>query len=175
VFLVSVKSDAELLVAAKAGDKEACSLLFAKYRTRLYWFIRKKAKNSVDTEDVVQEAFMDAYTYLKGFRGDSEFFTWLCTIAIRRLYKRRYKPLERHGESSTTDTPETRMVTTQDIGIVNTLISRLPDKQRKALIGREYEGKSYPTLGKELQCTPNYAKKLVFKAKKSIRKEYNDY
>ena len=171
---MSVKSDAELLVAAKAGDKEACSLLFSRHRTRLYWFIRKKAKTTPDTEDIVQEAMMDAYTYLNGFRGDSEFFTWLCTIATRRLYKRRITVITPHGDTSTAVTPETKMEVTQDINIVNTLISKLPSKQRKALISREYEGMTYPEIGKQLQCTPNYAKKLVFKAKQKIRKGYND-
>jgi len=50
----------------------------------------------------------------------------------------------------------------------------LPIKQRNALLLKEYEGLRYNEIAGILNCSPMYAKKLVWKAKQTIRKEVND-
>lgn len=174
VFPVSVKSDAELLIAAKAGDKEACSLLLAKHRPRLLRFIRTKVKSSHEAEDLTQQTLLAAYTHLNTFRGDSSFYTWLHTIIVRKLYKRPSNSLKTEEILIDTDTPEKQIELRQEIDVVNTIISKLPELERKVAIGTLYENKSHKQLADELGYTRGYVKKVAHKAKQTIRKEYDE-
>jgi len=173
VLLVSVKSDEELLVAAKAGDSEAGSLLLGKYRQRLVRFMRSRLGNSAVAEDVAQDALLDAFRGLQGFRGDCSLYTWLCTIAIRKAYRQPPNSLKTESEMVTHTNPETLLGAKQEVWQVLDNMKQLPHKQQAALYYKVYENMSYADIGYTLNCSPMYAKKLVHYAKKKIRKEIN--
>jgi RNA polymerase sigma-70 factor (ECF subfamily) len=57
--------------------------LFEEYRSRLYRVCFAVTGNSADTEDALQEAFVDIYRGLTSFRGQSAPYTWLYRVALR--------------------------------------------------------------------------------------------
>ncbi|MDR3236207.1 MAG: sigma-70 family RNA polymerase sigma factor [Prevotellaceae bacterium] len=59
----------------------AFNLIVRKYQERLYWHIRKIVVSHDDADDVLQNAFVKAWSALPDFRGDSQLFTWLYRIA----------------------------------------------------------------------------------------------
>ena len=59
----------------------AFSNLVRTYQERLYWHIRKMVLSHEDSNDVLQNTFMKAWNGLDGFRGESQFSTWLYRIA----------------------------------------------------------------------------------------------
>jgi RNA polymerase sigma-70 factor (ECF subfamily) len=71
-------------------------------------------------------------------------------------------------------TPESLLAVKQKIAGVTAICDTLPNKQRRALLLKEYDGLSYMEISAILGCTPKYAKKLVWKAKRTIREEMND-
>lgn len=73
-----------------------------------------------------------------------------------------------------TVTPESLLSVKQKIEGITAICDTLPNKQRIALLLKEYDGLSYMEIGAILGCSPLYAKKLVWKAKRTIRKEMND-
>ena len=73
--------DQQLVDRAQRGDKHAFELLVAKYQRRLARLISRFVRDSVEIEDLTQEAFIKAYRALPTFRGDSAFYTWLYRIA----------------------------------------------------------------------------------------------
>ncbi len=85
--------ETSLVVRAKAGDDEAFSELVNQYERRIFRTARNITQNDEDAEDVLQEAFLKAYSNLDSFQGNSKFYTWLVRItvneALMKLRKRK--------------------------------------------------------------------------------------
>ncbi len=85
--------ESELLERARAGDEAAFTGLVSQYQRKIYRLARNITQHDEDAEDVLQEAFLKAYSNLEKFHGDSKFYTWLVRIAVNealmKLRKRR--------------------------------------------------------------------------------------
>ena len=85
--------EAALVARAKAGDAAAFSELVRHYDRRVFRMAKQITQNDDDAEDVLQEAFLKAYTHLDDFQGNSKFYTWIVRIAVNealmKLRKRR--------------------------------------------------------------------------------------
>ena len=85
--------ESALVAQAKAGDQNAFAELVQKYERKIYRLAKNITRNDEDAEDVLQDAFLKAYTHLDNFKGDSKFYTWIVRIAVNealmRLRKRR--------------------------------------------------------------------------------------
>jgi RNA polymerase sigma-70 factor (ECF subfamily) len=91
---ISTGFDESALVAqAKAGDQNAFAELVQRYERKIYRLAKNITRNDEDAEDVLQDAFLKAYTHLDNFKGDSKFYTWIVRIAVNealmRLRKRK--------------------------------------------------------------------------------------
>jgi RNA polymerase sigma-70 factor (ECF subfamily) len=89
----STFDESHLVQRAKEGDPLAFSKLVSRYDRRIFRLARHITQNQEDAEDVLQEAFLKAFTHLDGFEGNSRFYTWLVRIAVNeslmKLRKRR--------------------------------------------------------------------------------------
>ena len=85
--------ESALVAQAKAGDQNAFSELVNRYERKIYRLAKNITRNDEDAEDVLQDAFLKAYTHLDNFKGDSKFYTWIVRIAVNealmRLRKRK--------------------------------------------------------------------------------------
>jgi RNA polymerase sigma-70 factor, ECF subfamily len=77
------RTEEELLdkLSQPKSRNAAFSTLVRTYQERLYWHIRKMVLSHDDSNDILQNTFMKAWNGLDGFRGDSQFSTWLYRIA----------------------------------------------------------------------------------------------
>ena len=75
--------DQELIsrLLAPATKSSAFSGVVRTYQERLYWHIRKMVLSHDDTNDILQNTFMKAWSGLESFRGDARFSSWLYRIA----------------------------------------------------------------------------------------------
>jgi RNA polymerase sigma factor (sigma-70 family) len=80
-------SEEEMIRRILDGEIDLYSILVARYNRRIYNFIRRKVKNDMDAEDIVQEAHLRALTYLHGFRQGCTFATWLSRVATNVAYR----------------------------------------------------------------------------------------
>ena len=174
MFQVFVKSDSELITEAVGGSEKAYAALVSLYHNRIYRFLRRRVNDDAQAEEITQDVFMDAFRTLHLFRGESKLYTWLCTIAVRKALKRPFNSLKSDADMVDMVTPESILSSKQSLEEVTTICNVLPTKQRKALLLKEYEGLRYNEIAGILNCSPMYAKKLVWKAKQTIRKEVND-
>jgi RNA polymerase sigma-70 factor (ECF subfamily) len=62
--------------------RDAFAQVVSLYGERLYWQIRKMILNHDDTNDLLQNTFLKAWTNIDSFRGDAKLSTWLYKIAI---------------------------------------------------------------------------------------------
>src|SRR5262249_48918758 len=98
---ITVSADDRRLIAdCLQGDSAAFGELVRRYQDRLYNTVLRLVDNAEDAQDVVQDAFLQAYQALGGFKGDSQFFTWLYRIAINTaisLKRKQRVTLRMHG------------------------------------------------------------------------------
>src|SRR5256885_15185373 len=71
---------ADLVAAAKAGDRSAFDDLVKATYADAYTLAYRLTGNEEDARDVVQDAYLRAYKGLRRFRGDAQFSTWLYRI-----------------------------------------------------------------------------------------------
>lgn len=85
--------EAALVERARQGDDQAFTSLVARYDRKVFRLAKNITQNDEDAEDVLQDAFLKAYTHLDSFHGDSKFYTWIVRIAVNealmKLRKRR--------------------------------------------------------------------------------------
>ena len=65
-----------------ARCREAFSRVIAHYTESLYWQIRRMVIDHADTNDLLQNTFIKAWTNIDNFRGEAKLSTWLHKIAI---------------------------------------------------------------------------------------------
>src|SRR5437762_1181217 len=83
--------DRTLIAQSLRGDSSAFGELVHRHQDRLYNTVYRLLDNAEDAQDVVQEAFLNAYQSLRLFKGDAQFFTWLYRIAVNSAISLRRK------------------------------------------------------------------------------------
>jgi RNA polymerase sigma-70 factor (ECF subfamily) len=82
-------SDPELVELARRGDDAAFGTLVDRHRSSVFRAALAALGSPEDAEEVAQEAFVAAHRYLRDFREDASFKTWLLAIAWRKALTRR--------------------------------------------------------------------------------------
>jgi RNA polymerase sigma-70 factor (ECF subfamily) len=104
LFITS--DETTLLASARAGDAVAFECLVMPHRHTLLRVTQRILRNREDAEDAVQTAFLDAFRNLNGFRGHSQFSSWLTRIAMNAALMR-VRVSRRKKETSLEDVTET--------------------------------------------------------------------
>src|SRR3546814_6701840 len=73
------------------GEKQLYELIIRRYNPTLYQIGRSYSYNHEDTQDLMQESFIDAYKNLHCFEGRSSFKTWIMRIMLNQCYRKRQK------------------------------------------------------------------------------------
>jgi len=186
-------SDKQLVTKSQQGDKRAFDMLVMRYQNRLSALINRYCqRSSLDTEDIVQEAFIKAYRGIGNFRGDSAFYTWLCRIGIN-VAKNHLTSSARHMRASETSSNEeiesnydagfTEEVMTAEsnifgdelIDIIQLAISSLPEELRIAVTLREIEGLSYEDISSIMMCPIGTVRSRIFRAREVLNVKIKDY
>jgi RNA polymerase sigma-70 factor, ECF subfamily len=88
--------EASLVDLAKAGGEQAYVELYRRHAPMAAGVVQRITQNYEDTEDVLQEACIRAFSHLQSFDGRAAFSTWLTRIAVNcalmLLRKRRCRP-----------------------------------------------------------------------------------
>jgi RNA polymerase sigma-70 factor (ECF subfamily) len=180
--------DAELVRRALTRDDTAFRTIMERYNRRLYRIARGILRNDSEAEDVVQEAYVKAFTNLGGFRGDSSLATWLARItmneALGRL--RRERPtvdLETFGaqrteaqiikfpQTVTSDDPERTMAQREILQLVERATDNLPEIFRIVFMTRVIEGMSTEDTANLLGLQPDTVKTRLHRARRLVRDE----
>ncbi len=120
-----------------------------------YNLARWLARNEHDAQDVVQEAFLRAYRFFGGFRGNDS-RAWLLRI-VRNTFLTWFQKQHRlpetdsfdedlHSAEVDTPTPERQLLAKADAQSLREAIEALPPEFREILVLREMEGLSYKEI-----------------------------
>jgi RNA polymerase sigma-70 factor (ECF subfamily) len=81
-------ADVQLVQLARQRDSGAFRTVMQRHNRRLYRLARAVVRNDSEAEDVVQEAYVRAFTSLDRFRGDASLATWLSRIVLNEALGR---------------------------------------------------------------------------------------
>ena len=92
-------TDEQLVRSACRGEPGAFGALVERYQERLLRFLLTRCPSRADAEDVLQDAFVNAYRYLASYDPRWRFSTWLYRIALREAGRQASRAV-RDGQSS---------------------------------------------------------------------------
>jgi RNA polymerase sigma-70 factor (ECF subfamily) len=178
--------DEELVGRARARDEAAVRALTRKYNRRLFRIARSILRNDAEAEDVVQEAYVRAFTGLDLFRGDAGFGTWLTRIAMNEALGRlrRRRPTvdwEAYGNnrmqaeiinfpvSALVSDPERSMAQGEIRAVLERAIDELPDSFRAVFVARLVEGMSVEETADLFGLRPETVKTRLHRARVLLR------
>lgn len=181
-------TDSQLIREIKDGNVEYYAELMKRYERKILAFIYhmlKSAHLDMLADDLCQETFYKAYRSLNSFREvEATFSTWLYTIArntvLSELRKQRVGnvPLDQTAhllEADVMERPESATLRNEKVTLVRDAINNLPEKQRSALILREYEQLDYTEVANILGQTVSSVKSLLFRARASVKTQLEPY
>jgi RNA polymerase sigma-70 factor, ECF subfamily len=142
-------------------------------------------------QDIVQESFLKAWRAMAGFRGESQFYTWLYRIAIntakKHLVTAKKNPVISESSLSSgsddeenplaevlmngggeADTPDAAYAAKEIANAVNEALEALPEELRRALVLREMEGLSYEDISEAMDCPIGTVRSRIFRAREAI-------
>ena len=80
--------DDELVRFARNGSAAAFRAIMERHNRRLFRAVRSVLKDEAEAEDALQDAYMQAFTNLDGYRGEAALSTWLTRIALNEAFAR---------------------------------------------------------------------------------------
>lgn len=178
-----IEFDLSLVQRAQKGDKTAFDLLVRKYQHRIAAVVSRFVRDYAECQDVVQDSFIKAYKSLPGFRGESQFYTWMYRIAVNtaknHLASQKRRPsgsvdLEdaEHIEGGIymqdNDTPEHELLREELAQVVSKALAQLPEEIRQAITLREMEGLSYEEIAEVMNSPVGTVRSRIFRAREAI-------
>ncbi|MBI4165966.1 MAG: sigma-70 family RNA polymerase sigma factor [Acidobacteria bacterium] len=183
-----LENEGVLVRRAQAGDHEAFAMLVRQYERHIYRLALNITKDPTDAEDVLQEAFLKAYSNLQSFQGDSRFYTWLVRIAVNealmKLRKQRAAPVMvaldepitdgegqeiRRDLADWGDNPEQRFGKVELGEILSAAIESLELPYRMVVMLRDIEELSTEETAKALELSVPAVKSRLLRARLMLR------
>ncbi|HSA93429.1 MAG TPA: sigma-70 family RNA polymerase sigma factor [Terriglobales bacterium] len=181
-----------LVQAAQAGDVAAFEQLVKRYDRNIFRLAQHITQNREDAEDVLQEAFLKAYTHLGDFQGNSKFYTWLVRIAVNeslmKLRRRRSDKTVSLDENVETEessmprevadwgpNPEQLYRQEELHDILSRTIQGLPASFRTVFVLRDVEGLSTEEAAEALGLSVPAVKSRLLRARLQLRERLSRY
>ena len=168
-----------------SGDSAAMEEFHNIYRSRLYSLVLEQVgRDHGIAEDLVQEVFLAALGSLDKFRGDSQLYTWLRSIALHKIndfYRRQArepKPeksspdfnainLEQIGDNGPTILTE---IESEEIRqSVHQALADLPQDYQEVLVLKYLKGMPVLAISQAMGRSPKSVEGLLSRARKAMR------
>lgn len=165
------------LSALKNDDVKAFDKLFSEYGKRLYHFAYGYLKSKEEAEGVVQEVFLKIWKNRKQINPDLSFKAYLFKIAyhyILELFEQNTRQQAyRHTiiEEAIEFTDETNEVLNYHFLLekVETLIQKLPSRQKEILLKRKKDGIPVKEIATQLGISPKTVENHLTEAIKNLK------
>jgi RNA polymerase sigma-70 factor (ECF subfamily) len=173
--------DEEVVRQVLAGKTALFELLMRRYNERLYRVARAIVRDEHEAEDVMQQAYVNAYAHMRQFNGTARFSTWLTRIAVNESLARvrrrgRYEPFDddagdglRGARGDLSRNPERQASNGELRGLLERAIDTLPNGMREVFVLREVEGLSTSDVAKSLHVSEDVVKTRLSRGRAALR------
>src|SRR5256886_4860084 len=190
--------DRELVERAQKGDGAAFAQLVERHQRQLYRLALRMTGSEADAQEVLQEAFLNAYQKLPNFRGEAQFSSWLYRIAansaLMRLRRKRRapdaltdQPLELQGprfsaegyldpppRSDWSQRADEKMMDRELGSAIDQAVAGLPDDYRTVFLLKEVDGLSNEEIAGALELTVPAVKSRLHRAPLALREKLRE-
>ena len=164
-----------LVAECKQGSKKACYELYRLYSKAMLNVAFRIVGSIDEAEDVLQEAFLDAFNRIKDFRQETTFGLWLKQIVVHRsinLLRKRKLELVQLGEDQLENIaesePEDEEEMMEQVAQVKEAMKLLPDGYRVVLSLYLLEGYDHEEIGQILNISENTSRTQYLRAKRKL-------
>lgn len=170
-------TDAQLVEHFRSGDDTAFTEIDRRHRGALTAFARRMLLGSGhDAEDVVQDALIRAHRALRATDRPMALRAWLYMIVRNRALDELRAPQrsEPFDDAITMRTvpgadPAQRLAEHEEVRRIVAEIGRLPERQRMALVMREFDGRTHAEAACALHTTVSATKSLIVRARGNLQ------
>ena len=176
-------TDKEVISQVVNGKDELYEILIRRYNSFLYKIGRTYRYNHQDTQDLMQETYINTYCNLNKFENRSSFKTWITRIMLNQCYQRRHK-LSFKNEISSDDllTEKSKVMfhhasnqnttVNKELGrVLENAIHEIPEDYRIVFTLRELNGLSVADTAAALTISEGNVKVRLNRAKAMLRSE----
>ena len=176
------QSDDALIQQVLGGNTAPFELLMRRYNERIYRAARSIVRDEGEAEDVMQQAYVNAFTHLRQFNGSAQFSTWLTRIAINEALARvrrqgRYQAfddelsnMEPFMVRNSAENPERQAFAHELRGLLEWAIDTLPDGMREVFVLREVEGLNTSEVATCLGVSEDVVKTRLSRGRATLRR-----
>jgi RNA polymerase sigma-70 factor (ECF subfamily) len=176
------ESDEALIDRVKLGEEVAFEALYERFFKRVFLFVDRRLRNPADTEETVQEVFINVFSSIESYRGDAPFGAWVFGVTRRTIasrFKRKRHPtvplLDEDQETlcgtgagsppSPLEVYEYEELLTQ---LDARLASRLSEEQRQLFRLHHLEDQPINDIAQKLDKSENAIKSNLYRARKVL-------
>ena len=175
-------TDEEVVGHVLTGQTALFEILMRRYNERVYRVARSIVRDEGEAEDVMQQAYVNAYAKLRQFAGRARFSTWLTRIAINEslsrvrrratyeLFDDEVSNLEPFMAEDSSPDPERQAFTGEVRALLEWAIDGLPDGAREVFVLREVEGLSTAEVADAFGVSEDVVKTRLSRAKAALRR-----
>ncbi len=177
-------TDLEIIQKINNGEVKLFEFLIRRYNPFLYRIGRTYRYNHQDTEDLMQEAYINAFFNLKKFENRSSFKTWFTRIMLNLCYQKKQKlsfkneiigndfQNEKSNIMFHQSTNNEKITVNKELGrVLENAIHEIPEDYRIVFTLRELNGLSVAETAETLNITESNVKVRVNRAKNMLQKE----
>jgi RNA polymerase sigma-70 factor (ECF subfamily) len=157
------------------GAGERTADLYARHGQRVYSFCRGRLRNTEEAQDAAQTAFLYALASMRRGVIPRNELAWLLTIAdnVCRSSRRTLGRRLAHVANADVDeleaaAPSLNAETREEIAELRAALAQLPDRQRQAILLREWQGLSYADIADQLGVSLAAVETLLFRSRRSL-------
>jgi len=169
-------TDAEIVERVRAGETALFEILMRRHNQRIYRAARAVIKDEADTEDVMQQAYINAFTHLSQFQDRSQFSTWLTGITVHEALARRRKRKPEETPEDVMETltspqpdPERQAYAAELRRVLEAAVDSLPETYRLVFMLRDIEGLSTSETAAGLELGDEAVKTRLHRARAMVR------
>jgi RNA polymerase sigma-70 factor (ECF subfamily) len=185
--------DLELVKKAQQGNNQAFEELVKRYEQRVYNIAYRMLSNEEEAKDALQDTFLRVFRFIKKFKGDSSFYTWLyritTNVCLTRLKQRKGKEQVTISlDEPVSDEDDMQREIPDDVynpeilyqrrRMANALqdaISELPSDYRSVVVLRDLQGLSNKEAGKALQLSIAAVKSRLHRGRVFLRNRLSKF
>lgn len=177
------RTEEEVIQDVLSGNKALYETIVRRFNPYLYKVGRTYRYNHEDTQDLMQDTFVDAYKNLAQFEGRSSFKTWIVRIMLNNCYhksqKASYKkeldqdldenvrPMFNPSENNTTSIVQRHEIK----DVIENALEKIPNDYRMVFSLREINGFNVRETADLLHISESNVKTRLSRSKAMLRKE----
>jgi RNA polymerase sigma-70 factor (ECF subfamily) len=169
--MTTVRTDEELMLAFRSGERDAFADLFERYQAPVTRFFRRRVSDQARADELAQETFLGVIQAARRYQPSAAFRSYLFGVAYNVLMAWRRKARRRGEETMAELDPPAPEADPDRVLWVRRALAALDPTDREVLMLREYEQLSYDEIAGAIGVPTGTVRSRLFRARMALREK----